>query len=93
MKLKPSTLSTNDSVRLRAQSFALQWHLAEYPTGTLSGDFDAIVDRVANDELGEDIIPFHEFQDWSGESISKNIKTMSAALIKTFGGLNVLATK
>jgi hypothetical protein len=59
----------------------------DYPTGTLSGDFEAILSRISNDELGEDIMPMACYQDDSGDTIAFNIGLMRDQLIKTFGGL------
>jgi hypothetical protein len=78
---------------MKAASFALQWHLEEYPTGVLSGDFQTIVDRINNDELGEDIMPFECFRNQSGQDLAFSIFTMRNELFSTFKDLYELATK
>jgi hypothetical protein len=86
-------IQLSDVIRRKAEKFALDWHLIKYPSGTISGDFGAIVERVANDELGEDIIPFEEYEHLRGDAIAESIELMRDSLIIKFGGLNELATK
>jgi hypothetical protein len=82
-----TAIQLNDIVRRKAESFALQWHLSEYPSGTLSGDFDAILERIENDELWEDIVPCEEYERMPCYVLAQNIENMKEALINTFGGL------
>jgi len=71
-------------IERRAESYALGWHLSDYPDGTLSGDFDAILERIENDEIGEDITPFEDYERFPGYKLAESIESMKMSLINTF---------